>query len=54
MSNRDDESYYRQRAQREREMAGSCQDNGAALAHLRMAEEYERRVQPEVEVRVAT
>jgi hypothetical protein len=48
MHNRDDESYFRMRAQREREIAGSCHDNAVALAHLKMADEYERRLQPEM------
>ncbi len=53
MSNRDDQSYYRQRAQREREIAGTCEDNAVALAHRLMADEYERRLQPEARLRVA-
>ena len=35
--------YYEQRAREERQRAVVCEDNSAALAHLRMAEEYERR-----------
>lgn len=41
---RDDYSYYRQRAQREREIAARCEDNAVALAHRRLADEYERRL----------
>jgi len=35
--------YYTQRAREERQRAVICEDNSAALAHLRMAEEYDRR-----------
>ena len=35
--------YYEQRAREERQRAVVCEDNSAALAHLRMAEEYDRR-----------
>jgi hypothetical protein len=41
----DDASYYQKRAQQERERAAICEDNTVALAHLRMADEYELRVQ---------
>lgn len=41
----DDASYYRKRARQERERAATCEDNSVALAHLRMSDEYERRVQ---------
>jgi hypothetical protein len=44
MSDRDDHSYFRERARQEREIALTCEDNSAALAHLRMADEYERRI----------
>jgi len=37
--------YYAQRAREERQKAVVCEDNSAALAHLRMAEEYDRRAQ---------
>jgi hypothetical protein len=37
--------YYAQRAREERQRAVICEDNSAALAHLRMAEEYDRRAQ---------
>jgi hypothetical protein len=40
----DDRSYFLNRASRERELAARCIDNAAALAHCRMADEYERRV----------
>ncbi|MCP3732492.1 hypothetical protein M9978_18880 [Sphingomonas sp. MG17] len=39
----DDAAYFRRRAREERERAATCEDNPAALAHLRMADEYERR-----------
>jgi hypothetical protein len=32
-------------ARRERKIAATCEDNSAALAHFRMADEYERRAQ---------
>jgi len=35
--------YYEQRAREEWQRAVVCEDNSAALAHLRMAEEYDRR-----------
>lgn len=40
----DDASYYQKRAQQERKRAAICEDNTVALAHLRMADEYELRV----------
>jgi hypothetical protein len=40
----DDAAYYRKRAGEEREKAAICEDNLVALAHLRMADEYDRRV----------
>ena len=40
----DEKDYLAERAQRERSIARTCEDNAAALAHLRMAEEYERRL----------
>lgn len=45
MSHRDDAAYYEARAKQEREIASQCEDNGVALAHLRLAEEYERRLE---------
>jgi hypothetical protein len=41
----DDHLYYMRRAQQERDRAGTCEDNAAAIAHFKLAEEYERRVQ---------
>ena len=38
-----DRDYFLARAQREREIAISCEDNAVALTHFRFAEEYERR-----------
>ena len=43
MPGRDDRSYFLRRANEERARANSCEDNSVALAHLRMADEYERR-----------
>jgi hypothetical protein len=43
MSDREDLAYYMRRAQRERDVGNCCEDNTAALAHFRLAEEYERR-----------
>jgi len=45
MSNRDDEGYFRMRAEHEREMVARSEDSAVALVHLQMASEYERRVQ---------
>ncbi len=43
-SNRlDDMRYFARRASQERERAIVCEDNVAAIVHLKMAEEYERR-----------
>jgi len=42
---RENRIYYAQRAREERQRAATCEDNSAALAHLRMAEEYDRRAQ---------
>ena len=39
----DDRDYYIRRASEERRRAGVCEDNAVALAHLKMADEYERR-----------
>ena len=41
----DDVIYYRKRAQEERERALVCEDNSVVLAHRRLADEYERRIQ---------
>lgn len=43
MSERDDRSYFLRRARQERDVANCSEDNAAALAHYRLAEEYERR-----------
>lgn len=40
----EDQSYYRKRAQEERERAAACEDSSVAMAHLKMADEYERRL----------
>ncbi|HWU95628.1 MAG TPA: hypothetical protein VN029_08510 [Sphingomonas sp.] len=39
----EDRDYFTLRAAQERAIAITCEDNSAALAHLRMAEEYSRR-----------
>lgn len=38
----DDRDYYRQRAAKSRELAEACQDVSARLAHLALAERYDR------------
>jgi hypothetical protein len=38
-----DRDYFHRRAAQERGIANSSEDNAVALAHLRMADEYERR-----------
>lgn len=38
-----DRDYYIQRAREERAWAGKCEDSTAALAHLKLAVQYERR-----------
>jgi hypothetical protein len=43
MTDGNDYSYFRQRAEQEREIAARCEDNAVALAHRRFADEYERR-----------
>lgn len=43
MTSRNEGDYLRARAKREREIASTCEDNSAALAHPRMADEYDRR-----------
>lgn len=44
MPDRNDRAYYEARVRHERAIASTCEDNAVALAHLRMAEEYERRL----------
>lgn len=39
---RNEAEYYRDRARQERTMAGSAKDSSARLAHLTLAEQYER------------
>jgi hypothetical protein len=43
MSRPDDQRYFRARARQERAIGSTCEDNTAAIIHLRMAAEYERR-----------
>lgn len=43
MSDHDDRAYFTARAQRERAIGSTCEDNALALVHLQMADEYERR-----------
>jgi hypothetical protein len=43
MSERDDRTYYLHRARTERAIANCAEDNSVALAHLKLADEYERR-----------
>jgi hypothetical protein len=43
LSAQQDRSYFMRRAKQERSQAPSCSDHSAALVHLRLAEEYERR-----------
>ncbi len=40
----DDVEYFARRAKQEREVAATCEDNATALVHLRMADEYQRRL----------
>lgn len=40
---REDRDYFAKRAAQERAIASTCEDNSAALAHFRLADEYERR-----------
>ena len=44
MPDRDDMIYFEVRARQERERAAACEDNSVAKTHLRMADEYERRL----------
>ena len=39
----EDRAYFTKRAREERERAATCEDNAAALAHLKFADEYSRR-----------
>lgn len=39
----DDRDYFARRAHEERQMAATCEDNAAAMAHLKMADEYSKR-----------
>jgi len=41
----DDRAYFLKRAREERDRAAGCQDNVAALVHLRLADEYAKRVE---------
>jgi len=38
-----DSDYYHQRAREERALAEACREPAAALAHLKLAAEYEKR-----------
>ncbi|WP_404337900.1 hypothetical protein AB2M62_03690 [Sphingomonas sp. MMS12-HWE2-04] len=38
-----DRDYFLKRAKEERERAAVCEDNAAALVHLRLADEYDRQ-----------
>jgi len=40
----DNLDYFRRRAREEREIAATCEDNAIAMAHLKMADEYQRRI----------
>lgn len=44
MPDRIDRNYYEARVRQERAIASTCEDNAVALAHFRMADEYERRL----------
>jgi hypothetical protein len=44
MPRSDDRSYFQRRARAELAIASTCEDNAAALAHFRLADEYERRI----------
>lgn len=43
MSYPEDQAYFMARAEKEREIANSSEDNIAALAHFRLADAYEAR-----------
>jgi hypothetical protein len=36
--------YFLERARCERRKAGTCEDRAVAIAHLKMADEYDRRI----------
>jgi hypothetical protein len=38
----DDGDYFARRAREERQRAALCEDNAAALVHLKMADEYDK------------
>jgi hypothetical protein len=44
MNKSEDFAYYQARALQERSLGSQCEDNAVALVHLRMADEYERRI----------
>jgi len=44
MPSSEDRSYFQRRARAELAIASTCEHNAAALAHFRLADEYERRV----------
>ncbi|MET3725770.1 hypothetical protein [Sphingomonas trueperi] len=44
MPSSEDRSYFQRRARAELAIASTCEDNAAALAHFRLADEYARRV----------
>jgi hypothetical protein len=50
----DDHLYYTERARQERERAGRCDDNAAALAHARLADEYDRRARDSAPMPIAS
>jgi hypothetical protein len=37
-------AYFTRRAREERQIAAICEDNAVALAHLKMADEYTKRI----------
>ena len=39
----EDRSFLARRAREEREASARCEDSAAAMAHLKMAEEYDKR-----------
>jgi hypothetical protein len=45
-----DRDYYRERAREERALAKECDEPTAALVHLKLAIEYERRAEPALEM----
>ena len=45
MQDMDNRAYYERRAKEERDRANQQEDNSAALAHLKMADAYEQRIQ---------